>query len=226
MRAAFATLTQQLTGRRPDPGWVPLRRRRPGLRRLLAAGLVAAATASALNVIAPDPDPGRIVVVAAHDVAAGQALQASDVELSALADDQVPAASARHVADVVGRVVSAPLSDREVVTATRLVGPGLLVGRTPDQVAAPVRIADAGAAALLSPGVRVDVLVAVEGAASARTVARGATVLARPSSGADLGPLGSTGDAAGGLVLLAVSDTVAAALAQSAAAGPLSIVVR
>jgi pilus assembly protein CpaB len=227
VRAAVAVLSRHLTSRRADPGWVPLRRNRPGLRRLLTAGLLAAATAAALHVVAPDPTPGRTVVVATRDVPAGAALQASDVAVTAHPAEQVPASAAHRLADVVGRVVAAPLSAREVVTTTRLVGPNLLLGRTPDQVAAPVRIADAGAAALLRAGVRVDVLVAVEGADTARTVARGATVLARPvASGDGLGSLGTASDSGGGLVLLAVSDSDAAALAQSAAAGALSVVIR
>ena len=227
MRAAVGTLRGQLTGARPEAGWVPLRRRRPGLRRWLAAGAVAAAAAGTLQTLAPEPAPGRTVVVAARDVPAGAALQRSDLTLVTRPAEELPATVVNRVDDAVGLVLASTLSAREVVTSGRLVGSGLLAGRPPDQVAAPVRIADAAAAALLRPGSRVDVLVAVEGAHTARTVARGATVLARPDR-TDDGLLASGADNAtgGGLVLLAVSDSVAASLAQSAAAGPLSVVIR
>ncbi|HEX3005028.1 MAG TPA: Flp pilus assembly protein CpaB [Angustibacter sp.] len=205
---------------------MPLPRRRPGLRRWLAAGATAAAVASGLQVLAPEPQPGRAVVVAARDVPAGAALQGADLTVVSRPVGELPASAVSRVADAVGRVVAAPLASREVLTASRLVGDGLLLGQPPSAVAAPVRVADAAAAALLHPGSRVDVLVAVEGARTARTVARGATVLARPDDGA-AGPLLAAGDtSSGGLVLLAVDGSTAAALAQSAAAGPLSVVLR
>ncbi len=175
--------------------------------------------------LAPEPPPGRPVVVAVHEVPAGAALQASDVELDSRPADELPAPAAHRVDEVVGRVLAAPLAAREVVTSTRLVGQGLLTGRPRDEVAAPVRIADAASAALLRAGARVDVLVAVEGARTARTVARGATVLAVGPTASD-SLLSGAGDGEGGLVLLAVSDSTAADLAQSAAAGPLSVVLR
>ncbi|KQX62840.1 Flp pilus assembly protein CpaB [Angustibacter sp. Root456] len=226
MTRTLRRLRERLTGQHPERGWVPLPRRRPALRRWLAAGAAAAATASALQVLAPEPEPGRTVVVAAREVPAGAALQRADLRLAPRPRADLPATAMTRVDDVVGRVVSAPLAAREVLAASRLVGGGLLVGQPPGAVAAPVRVADAAAAALLHPGSRVDVLVAIEGARSARTVARGATVLARPDA-AGAGHLLATDDASsGGLVLLAVDDSTAAALAQSAAAGPLSVVLR
>lgn len=226
MTRALRRLRERLTGQYRDQGWVPLPRRRPGPRRWLAAGATAAAVASALQVLAPQPEAGRPVVVAARDVPAGAALQRADLTLAARPPGELPEAAVARVDDAVGRVVSAPLTAREVLTDSRLVGPGLLLGQPPSAVAAPVRVADPAAAALLHAGSRVDVLVAVEGARRARTVARGATVLARPQA-SEAGHLLAPDDASsGGLVLLAVDDSTAAALAQSAAAGPLSVVLR
>jgi Flp pilus assembly protein CpaB len=217
---------------------VPLRRRRPGPRRWLSAGLLAAAAAAGLQSVAPDAPATRSVVVAAHDVPAGAALQAGDLRVARVPRDDVTGPGAASTSELVGQVVASPLAVGEPVTSTRLVGPGLLLGRPPDDVAAPVRLADAQATGLLRPGARVDVLVAVEGAARARTVARGATVLAGPGAGAEgsgglLGlssggaGAGGGGDAAsGGLVLLAVPATTAADLAQAAASGPLSVLLR
>ena len=86
-----------------------------------------------------------------------------------------------------------------------------------------------------------NVLVAEAQAGSARTVARGATVLAVPGAGGSVagaggsagspGSEGLIGGAAtdpgqGGLLLLAVSARTAADLAQAAAVGPLSFLIR
>jgi pilus assembly protein CpaB len=214
-----------------DPGWVPLRRRGPTVRRWLSAGAVAGAVAVGLTVVAPDPPTGALVVAAAREVPAGAALQATDLRLVERPARDLPASSVGDLASLVGRVLAAPLTGGELVTTSRLVGPGLLTGRPPGDVAAPVRLADAQAAELLAPGSRVDVLVAVEDAASARTVARGATVLARPSASGgggllDAGAAAGADTGAGGLVLLAVGASTAADLAQAASLGPLSVVVR
>ena len=56
-----------------------------------------------------------------------------------------------------GRTLAAPLREGEPVTDVRVVAEGLLAGY-PSLVAAPVRIADAGAVRLLRVGDRVDVV--------------------------------------------------------------------
>ncbi len=213
-----------------------MRRNRPGLRRWLSAGLAAAAVAVGLRVLAPEPPGGIPVLVAARDVPAGATLSAGDVRRVRWATSAVPAAAVRE-ADVSGEVVASALSAGELLTTTRLLGPGLLAGRDGDEVAAPVRLADAQVAALLRPGARVDVLAAVDGDRAARTVARGATVLAGPAAaGSSGGLLSGAGDASGaidaagsgggGLVLLAVDAGTAVDLAQAAARGVLSVVLR
>jgi hypothetical protein len=60
----------------------------------------------------------------------------------------------------------------------------------------------------------------------ARTVVRRATVLARPSGGSDGGLLPEADPSSGGLLVLAVKEREAAALAEAAALGPLSVVLR
>ncbi len=225
-----------LAGKSRDPGRVPLRGKRPGLRRLLSAGLAGAAVAAGLAAVTPDPPAGRVVVVTTRAVAAGTVVQVGDVRLAARTPDELPDGVLDGTGSVVGRVASAPLTAGEVVTGVRVAGPSLLAGRPPGEVLAPVRVADPGAARLLRPGQQVDVLVAVEGAGAARTVARGATVLAGPITwgGAGPGGDGSGGDGSvlddpavgGGLVLLAVPQTGAAALVQAGSAGPLSVILR
>jgi pilus assembly protein CpaB len=224
-----------LAGKGRDPGWIPLRDNHPGLRRLLSAGFAGTAVAAGLAATAADPPAGRAVVVMVRPVPAGAVLRAGDLRLASRAPADLPDGARDEVGSLVGRVASAPLTAGEVVTDGRVVGPSLLIGRPAGEVLAPVRVADPGAAQLLRPGQRVDVLVSVEGGFVARTVTRGATVLARPIVSAD-GTGGGSAESGGGslldgpaggggLVLLAVPQGSAAALVQAAATGPLSVIL-
>ncbi|MDT0309327.1 RcpC/CpaB family pilus assembly protein [Streptomyces sp. DSM 44917] len=102
--------------------------------------------------------------------------------------------------------------------------------RAAELVAAPVRIADAGAARLLRPGDRVDVLAAArEGDGrtppEARVVARRARVAEVPAGAGAPGPDGSLPDVDGGaLVVLTVPPQAAARLAGAAAVAELAVV--
>jgi len=206
---------------------VPLRRQRRGLRRLASAGLAAAALAGALQVLAPDPAAGVLAVVLARDLAAGAVIGPQDLRSVHLPAGMLPRGAVGAV-QARGHLMASAGRSGEVLTDARLVGPGLLVGQDPDRVAAPVRVADPAAAALVSPGDRVDVLLATQGRADAEVVVRSATVLARllaPTSGSGL--LGGSVDtASGGLLVLAVSAPDAAALAGAAARGALSLTLR
>ena len=88
-------------------------------------------------------------------------------------------------------------------------------------VAAPVRLADAGTAKLLSVGSIVDVL-AADGEGQATIVADAVEVLGVPAPDDGFG--GS--DFGGALVLLAVTSRQAIELAARSAVGPLSVVLR
>jgi pilus assembly protein CpaB len=237
-----------------DPGWAPLRRHHPGRRRLAAAGLAAGAFAAALQVLAPRPAVGAPVVVAARDVPAGAVLAVGDLRLVRRPPEQLPGGVVADPSAAVGRTLGSGMRSGEALTDARLVGPGLLAGRPGTQVAAPVRIADGEAAALVRPGDRVDVLQAVAadglgagaesvadgsgagrdefdsaagaGLPRARTVVRRATVLARPGGGSAGGLLPEADPSSGGLLVLAVEEREAAALAEAAALGPLSVVLR
>ncbi len=208
-----------------DPRRVPLRRQRLGLRRLASAGLAAAALAGALRMLAPDPAPGVPALVLAKDVAAGTVIGEDDLRTVQVPASMLPR-GAVGAAQATGHLMAGAGRSGEVLTDARLVGPGLLVGQAPGRVAAPVRVADPASAALVWPGDRVDVLLATQGRADAEVVVRSATVLARPpTSGSGL--LGGDGDvASGGLLVLAVAASDAAALAGAAARGALSITLR
>lgn len=191
-------------------------------RRWLAAGFAAAAVAAALHSVAPPPEPTREVLVAAADLTAGTTLSADQVEPARIPRDLVPEGALGHVDAVAGRVLAAPVRSGEPLTDVRLLGAALVDGYGSDRVAAPVRIADAGAAALLRTGDRVDVLAAdPRGSAETAVVAPDARVIVVPEPGE-----AATQGASGALVVLAVLPDIARKLSQAAVVGPLSVSIR
>lgn len=185
-------------------------------RGLLAAGLTAAAVATALPVLKPAPAPTTSVVAAEHDLAPGQVLTAADLRTVLLPRTAAPDGALADVATLVGRSVAGPVRRGEPLTDVRLLGSGLVRGT--GVVAASVRLADPAGAALLRAGDRVDVLaVPADGTAeTARTVATGLTVLSVPT----------TADGDGALVVLASTPEVAARLAAATVGSRLSVTVR
>lgn len=206
---------------------MPLRRRRWAARRALSAVLVAVAATVTLVVLTRPAPAGVPVLVAARDLAPGAVLNPDDVKLALRSRAQLPDGILPSSGAAVGRVLTAAAHAGEVLTDVRLVGPRLVDALTPGEVAAPVRVADAAAARLVGPGDRVDVLVAVEGTGSARTVVRSATVLARPEAQGGAGVLGGpSDDDRGGLLVLGVGSGDAEALAGASAQGPVSLALR
>ncbi len=211
-------------------------------RRLLAAGLAASAVMAAVAAVSPDQPETATVLAAAGDLRGGTMLTAQDVRAVAVPVTVTPAGAFRPGEQVAGRLLAAPLRRGEILTDVRLVGPTLLDGyRSPgsELVATPVRIADAGAVNLLSPGARIDVLAAgaqdMGGDATARVVAAGVRVLAvpRPADDAEatgFSSLNSSPIAAplgeGVLVVLATTPDVASQLAQATVNSRLSVTLR
>lgn len=190
------------------------RRRRP-LAALLAA------TAMACALLSATPPPGVEILVAARDLPAGR-LTASDAKPVPFPPDVRPAGALPAGTDLTGRTLAAPMRAGEPFTDTRLLGPGLLSGYGSGLVATPVRIADAEAAALLSPGDAIDILSAPSdwtgdpAAATTMPVAQNLRVVATPTGGADTGAL----------VVLATTPAQAAYLALAQSTGRLSIAIR
>ena len=116
----------------------------------------------------------------ARDLPAGATLTARDVVTVDYAPGTAPTGLA---ADPVGRVLAAPMRAGEAVTDVRLVGASLAAAY-PDDVVVPVRLPDAGMAALLRVGDRIDLVAADPQGDSARVVAAGVTVwrCRRPTS--------------------------------------------
>ncbi|HLZ37916.1 MAG TPA: Flp pilus assembly protein CpaB [Mycobacteriales bacterium] len=194
-------------------------------RRLVVALLAAATAAVTVSALAPPPPETAAVVAASRDLAPGTPIAAGDLRFVRLPPSTVPTGSLRAVAAAVGRIPVGPVRAGEPLTDARLLGPSLVAGYAGDGldvVAAPVRVADAGTAALLRAGDRVDVLAASTepGAGlSARVVAAGVPVLAVPV-------LRDARLDEGGLVVLATTPEVASVLARAAVTSRLSVTIR
>ncbi|MER7211286.1 SAF domain-containing protein [Streptosporangium sp. NPDC000239] len=188
-----------------------------GRRHRIVAALVAA-SAMACALVGLRPGSASVTVLTAARDLPGGALGASDLRAVAMRPETVPDGALKPGAPIVGRVLTGPVRRGEPLTNVRLLGPGLLSARGPGTVATPVRVADPQTARLLSAGDVVNVLATPsswDGAAPARTVAEGVTVLATPGGEADQGAL----------VVLATSSVQAAELASAQVGGHLSITI-
>lgn len=126
-------------------------------RRIAAGGLVVLAGVAALR---PDPtDEPSAVVVAAHDLRPGVALNSSDVRLETRSAAVLPDGTQHSVDAVVGATLAGPTRRGEVLTDARILGSrlaGLAAG--PDARVVPLHLADAAVLDLIRPGDVVDVL--------------------------------------------------------------------
>lgn len=201
------------------PGLPPARRRLRALRhqlrrrrRLIAATLAAVAALSAMRTLAPPPPDTVDVLVAARDLPSGTVLDEDDLVPRAFPAGLAPSgAAAGPASSAAGRVLAAPVGGGEVVTDVRTVGPGLALAE-PGRTIVPVRLPDAGMAALLRPGDQVDLVATDPGTGGTTVVARDVTVLATPTGVPD-GPAGGSG---GALVVVGAGPDEAIALAGAA----------
>jgi Flp pilus assembly protein CpaB len=189
----------------------------------LAACLAGLAVLTGFRAAAAPAQPTVAVVVAGHDLPGGSVVSVGDLETADYPVDTAPEGAQASAGALTGRVLAAPLRKGEPVTDVRLVAPGLLSGY-PGRVAAPVRVADAGAIALLRVGDRVDLLAASPEGGEATVLVPLAPVVALPDPGAtDAGLAG--GAIGGGLLVVAVTPEEALALAQAAVTAVLSVVL-
>jgi Flp pilus assembly protein CpaB len=187
-------------------------------RRSLAAVTAAVAVLVGLQAAAPAPSPTRMVLTAAHDLQAGSVVDPADLTPTEFSPGSVPAGVVRTPQEAVGRTTTGPVRQGEPITDVRLVGGSLLDGY-PGLVAAPVRIGDPGAVALLRIGDRVDVIAAdPQGRRDAAVVAADVPVVALPRAS-------ESALASGGLVVLAVTGETAQVLAAASVSAYLSVVV-
>lgn len=186
-------------------------------RRPLSALVAGAAALALVQTLAPSPPVRRPVVVAAHDLASGAVLVGSDLMISMLPPSAVPAGSATSPAVWSGRQVAGPMRQGEPITDRRVVGRSLIAGYPPGIVAAPVRIHDPDVVSLLRVGSRIDVYAARDATSPASVVVADVPVISLPRT---------DDEQDGGLVVLAVTSTQAAALAEASASAPLSLTLR
>ncbi len=193
------------------PGW-----RRVALLRRAAAG--ALAVLALVLALAPGSDTGGVpVVVTAADVAAGSTLRATDLTVRRWPAELVPAGALPDPAGADGRVLVGAARAGEPITDTRLAGPAAALGAPAGAAAVPVRLADAGAAALLIPGSTVDVVTV--GAESDEPV-----VLA--TAAAVLAVLPPDSPSSGRLVLVAMPAGIAARVAAASLTEQVAITLR
>ena len=186
----------------------------PNGRAVLGGLLVAAAAVGTYSAWSgADDAPTTRYAVAARDVAVGEVLEASDVELVAMEAPATVATAAfegDEAALLVGQVAVAPLSAGDLVQRSALVVPEDAVAAR--QLSFPIDVA-AALAGTLEVGEHVDVLATVEG--TTELVAADA-VVARVSGDEDDGRL---------VVLLSVGDdTDLLALATAVQVGDLTLV--
>ncbi|MFP5072606.1 SAF domain-containing protein [Pseudonocardia nantongensis] len=192
------------------------------LRRLAAAAL---AIAALVVTLAPDGADDRVpVVVAAHDLAPGGPIGAADLTVAAWPPVLVPGGALRDAADARGRAPAGPVRAGEALTDLRLIGPELAVrAGGPGASAVPLRPADPGVAALLSPGSVVDVIAG--GPDGPQVLAARAAVLSvLPATGA--GPGAAAGSGSGPLVLVALPESDATSVAAATLAGEVTVTLR
>lgn len=188
-------------------------------RRLLSALCAAAAVLTCLRALAPPPPETVPVLTAARDLPSGAVLQDEDLVTVRLPEGSAPAGLAR-AQEAVGRTVAAPLRRGEPLTDVRLVGRRLLDGY-PGLVAVPVRIPDAGAAALLRVGDRVDLLATdPAGTAPSSVVAPAVQVIALPASDEATNGIGAV---TGRLIVVATTQSVAEEVSAQAVRGFLTL---
>lgn len=187
--------------RRAADAVTSLRRRLLRRRRLIAVVLLGVAVAATIATLAPPPPATTSLVVAARDLPAGHVLAADDLVEKQVPPGVVPSGAAQRVDDQPGRALAAPLRAGEAVTDVRLVGQGLAAVHEGDELALPVRLSDAGQAALLTVGDRIDLLATDPKAGSTLPLARSATVLAVPDA-----DRASDGALPGRLVVLGMSS--------------------
>lgn len=127
--------------------------------------LLCAATALAAWTIVPRTGT-EAVLVAAHDLAPGTALQASDVRVADYPPDLAPADSLTESSAVDGAVAGGAIASGTPLTSASLVGPDSGI-RPEGTVLVPTVFGDSQAVSVIRPGHRLRVFTANDGAGEA-----------------------------------------------------------
>jgi pilus assembly protein CpaB len=193
----------------------------PGWRRVLLARRIAAALLSVvaltLALVPRSAVAGVPIAVTAAAIPAGATVRAADVAVHEWPSELVPAGALHDRDAAVGRVLVGAARAGEPLTDVRLVGARAGPGGGPGGAAVPIRLADAGVAALLVPGSRVDVVTA--GARTDQPV-----VLA--ADAAVLAVLAEDTRGRGRLVMVAMPREVATRVAAAALSEQVAVTLR
>jgi len=217
------------------PRWQSLLDRRPAwadarlARRILAAALTALA---GFLFVRGDPAAHRVrVVVAAHDLAPGQAVGVADLRVGDYAAGTLPAGVLHEPAPLVGATLTAAMRAGEIFTDLRVVGPRLAAAATgmADARIVPIRLADGAVADILRSGDRVDVVAAEPDSATTppHPLAADAVVVSVPGgerSGAERSGAGRLHAPGERIVLIALDATHATAVAAASLRTALTVV--
>lgn len=161
------------------------------------------------------------VVVAATDVPPGATLTAQDLSVASLPSDYLPPGAVLTVDGALGRTIVGEIAAGEPLTQSRLMATG---PRADGLHSVPVRLADAEAATLLSPGSVIDLVLASRDS-TPRVIAEGVQVVTIPQRPTSTG-LGGTSRTAGSLIVVATDRRTAVALAGAGAEPGLGVVLR
>jgi Flp pilus assembly protein CpaB len=186
-------------------------------RRKLAILATLAAVLAGLTALAP-PRPVTVsVLTAEHMLAGGTTVRAEDLDTTELPPGAVPDGAWSEPSEVVGQTLAGPVPAGQVLTPTALLRHRASASGS---VVAPLPLADDRVTALLEAGDQVDVLAADSQTGKTRVVATAIRVVTGAIPGAEDAP------GTGGLVLVEVSPSTAAALAAAASTSVLSVVWR
>ncbi|MEH3154624.1 MAG: SAF domain-containing protein [Gordonia paraffinivorans] len=207
------------------PGWA----RSLAVRRIGAVVLVGIALTSAL--IAHRGTRLATVMVAARDLTPGTELVAADLRVAEIDPALVPPGALRMTRDGTGRTVTGPVHDGEILTDWRLLSPRLPALLAADDGArlVPVRLADDAVVDLLRTGDVVDVLTESDDAAADTSPKQPSprhdgTVLVRGAVVAVVPAPRSARDTRAPVVMLAMPERDAHAVAGTALAAPVTVV--
>ncbi|WP_082581894.1 Flp pilus assembly protein CpaB [Arthrobacter sp. Soil761] len=156
VHAAGARNIPRRPGRRPlhsrFAGWLSRN------RGLVAALLLCAAAAIAVQQLTPAPLTTVTALSAARDLPAGTTVTAADLAQVQVPPGMVTDGFLRDGSATAGKQLAAPLRKGQLLTDAQLLGPGLLAGTPPGSAAVPLRMADASSIQLVSPGQLVNIV--------------------------------------------------------------------
>ncbi|MGL5406631.1 MAG: Flp pilus assembly protein CpaB [Propionibacteriaceae bacterium] len=198
-----------------------LRRHRRAIAALLA-GLSVYYLSLSLH---PPATPTRSVIVAAHDLAGGTTVQASDLITIELPSNSAPPSATNEIASLTGKVLAAPVAAGIPITQTSILSPAF-IAMNPGHVLTPLRLSDPESGTLLTAGSFISVVSASEG--HAETIVDSARVAAIPHLSESAGGAfsNSDSDSRGLLIILDVTPDQAAALAEAETRGKITIALR